>query len=248
MKRIVIVGASSGIGRRVAADLAAKGHMVGVCARREDRLRALSEEHPGRIVYRAIDVTDPACPEQLLGLIRDLGGMDTLLLASGVGFANADLDADLDERILAVNACGFTRVVNTAYKYYKECGGGLIAAITSVAGTKGMGLAPTYSATKRYQQTYLQAIAQLSKMQRANVKVTDIRPGFIRTPLLDPNKSYPLTMALDYAAPLVEKALERAPRVAYIDRRWGLIASAWRLIPACAWESAPLASLMNKWR
>ena len=236
MKKIVIVGASSGIGRRVADDFARKGYKVGVCARREDKLRELAAEHPGRIVYRALDVTSPDAGSQLLGLVADLGGMDVILIASGVGFANPDLAPGLDERIMAVNVGGFTRVVNTAYKYYKESGSkGHIVGITSVAGTKGMGLAPTYSATKSYQQAYLQAIDQLSRMQDAGVAVTDIRPGFIRTPLLDPKKCYPLIMALDYAAPLIEKAIERAPRVACIDWRWGLVTGLWRLIPNFVW-------------
>ena len=239
MKRLVVIGASSGIGRRVATDFAKMGWEVAVAARREDRLKEIADNFPGKVVYKAIDVTSPDCVERFNDLIEMNGGMDMLLFASGVGFANPDLAPGLDESIMAVNVLGFTRIINAAYKYFKRTAvdaKGRICAITSIAGTKGMGAAPTYSATKRYQQNYLQAISQLAHMQRVNVSVTDIRPGFIRTDLLDPNKSYPLIMAVNYVAPLIEKAMLRGSRVAYIDWRWGLVTSAWKLIPRFIWE------------
>lgn len=236
MKRIVIIGASSGIGRRVALDFARKGWKVGIAARSIDKLKEVAAGCPGQIACRSLDVTRPDVANDLLALIDTLGGMDVLLLASGVGFANPELKQPLDENIVEVNVGGFTRVINAAYKYFKErARKGQIVAITSVAGTKGMGVAATYSASKSYQQAYLQAIDQLAHTQGVKVAVTDIRPGFIRTPLLDPAKSYPLIMAVDYAAPLIERAIERAPRVAYIDWRWGLVTALWRLIPNSVW-------------
>ncbi|MCC8113577.1 MAG: SDR family NAD(P)-dependent oxidoreductase [Bacteroidales bacterium] len=243
MKRIVIVGASSGIGRRIAIDFARKGWGVAIAARREEKLKEVADLFPDQIEYEAIDVTAQDAVTRFNNLIERNGGMDVLLFASGVGFANPELRQGLDDEIMAVNVKGFTKIINAAYKYYKNTenvGRGRIAAITSVAGTKGLGIAPTYSASKRYQQTYLQAIDQLAHLQCVAVDVTDIRPGFIRTALLDPHKQYPLTMAVDYAAPLIEKAIERGCRVATIDWRWGLIEGLWRLIPNCIWPLLPI--------
>ncbi len=239
MKRIVIIGASSGIGRRIAVDFAKMGWKVAIAARREDKLQEVAAQVPDRIIYRTIDVTAQDAVEKFNNLIELNGGMDVLLFASGVGFANPLLEWGKDEPILAVNVRGFTRIINAAYKYYKDTenvGRGQIAAITSVAGTKGLGIAPTYSASKRYQRNYLQAIDQLAHMQRVAVSVTDIRPGFVRTDLLDPDKHYPLTMAVDYAAPLVEKAILRRARVATIDWKWSLVDGIWGLLPDCLWR------------
>lgn len=236
--KIVIIGASSGIGRQAAIDFARMGWEVAIAARREDKLREVAQEVPGKIIYKAMDVTAPDAAERFGDLIEARGGMDTLLYCSGAGFANPNLNPGLDAEILSVNVKGFTTIINAAYLYFKATANvsrGRIAAITSVAGTKGLGIAPTYSASKRYQQNYLQAIDQLAHMQHVNVGITDIRPGFIRTALLDPNKAYPLTMAVGYAAPLIERAVVRGPRVAVIDYRWRAVNALWRMIPNCLW-------------
>lgn len=239
MKRIVIIGASSGIGKKIATDFAKAGWGVAVAARREEKLKELVKEYPQAIVEMPIDVTAGDAAERFYDLIQKNGGMDVLLFASGVGFTNPELKPGIDDNILEVNVKGFTRIINAAYVYYKNTANltkRRIAAITSIAGTKGLGIAPTYSASKRYQQNYLQAIDQLAHIQHVNVGITDIRPGFIRTDLLDPNKAYPLTMAVDYAAPLIEKAILRGSRVATIDLRWSIIDKLWRLIPNCLWS------------
>ncbi|MCC8117587.1 MAG: SDR family NAD(P)-dependent oxidoreductase [Bacteroidales bacterium] len=239
MKRIVVIGASSGIGRRVALEFAKMGWKVAIAGRRIEKLNEVKDQYPDRIVARFLDVTTQDAVEKFNDLIELNGGMDVLLFASGVGFANPLLEWGKDEPILAVNVHGFTRIINAAYLYFKKTenvGRGQIAAITSIAGTKGLGVAPTYSASKRYQRTYLQAIDQLAHMQRVAVSVTDIRPGFVRTALLDADKSYPLTMAVDYAAPLVVKAILRKARIATIDWRWSLVDGIWHLIPGCLWR------------
>lgn len=238
MKRIVIIGASSGIGRRVAEDFAKSGWEVAIAARREDKLKEIAHNFPGQMVYKAIDVTAQDAVERFNDLIEENGGMDVLFFASGVGFANPELKPGLDEQIMAVNVRGFTRIINAAYLYFKRTANdskGRIAAITSVAGTKGLGVASTYSASKRYQQNYLQAIDQLAHMERVNVGVTDIRPGFIRTALLDPDKKYPLIMTVDQVAPKIERAILRGKRVATVNGKWALVVALWRLIPNCLW-------------
>ena len=83
--------------------------------------------------------------------------------------------------------------MDTAFDYFRKQGGGHLAAISSIAGTKGLGAAAAYSASKRYQNTYLDALAQLSRMQRLDIRITDIRPGFVDTPLLREGK-YPMLM------------------------------------------------------
>lgn len=239
MKRIVIIGASSGIGRRVAIDFAKMGWKVAIAARREEKLKETATVYPDRIMYTYLDVTAQDAVERFNNLIEANGGMDVLLFASGVGFANPELQWGKDEPIVAVNVLGFTRIINAAYIYFKKTENvfkGQICAITSIAGTKGLGVAPSYSASKRYQRTYLQAIDQLAHLQHVRIGVTDIRPGFIRTDLLDSSKSYPLIMAVDYAAPSVEKAILRRVRVANIDWRWNLVNGFWNMIPDALWR------------
>lgn len=239
MKRLIVVGASSGLGRRVAADFARMGWRVGVAARREEPLKKLQTEYPGRVDYAVLDVAADDAVDRFQDLIARLGGMDFLLYAAGCGWYNPELDDANDNRTVQTNVVGFTRIITAAYKYYRRGNKGHIAAITSVAGTKGMGVSATYSATKRYQWTYLQALDQLAHRQAVEVTITDIRPGFVDTPLLS-HRRYPMEMTIDYAAPRIELAMLRAHRVAYIDARWGAVSILWSLIPGCIWRRISL--------
>lgn len=246
MKRIVIVGASSGIGRRMALDFAADGWRVGVAARRTDRLEEIRSRYPQQVEVESIDVTAPDAAERLRGLIDRLGGMDLLLYAAGCGWYNPELDPQRELATVAVNCNGFTRILGEGYRYFRqrvhegEDRPGRIVAISSVAGTKGLGAAPAYSATKRYGATYLQALGQLARLQRVPVSITDIRPGFIATDLLDPDTKYPALMTLDYAAPRIKRAVLHGGRVSYIDWRWHIAVALWRLIPDCLWRRLPI--------
>lgn len=238
MKKIIIIGASSGIGLRVATDFARLGWRVGIAARREEQLKALKEKYPDRVEYMTIDVTAQDAVERFYSLIELIDGMDYLLYAAGCGWRNPDLDNAVDDQTVLVNVYGFTRIINAAYKYYKQTASlrrGHIAAITSVAGVKGIGISATYSASKRYQWTYLQAIDQLAHQQHVNVDITDIRPGFADTPLLNGHK-YPMEMSVDYVAPRLESAMLRGKRVAVIDSRWAVVTALWRMIPDALWR------------
>ncbi|MDE5786029.1 MAG: SDR family NAD(P)-dependent oxidoreductase [Duncaniella sp.] len=238
-RRIIIVGASSGIGNTVARDFIDMGFKVGVAARSEAPLKALRELAPDMVEYETIDVTSRDAGKRLLGLIKRLGGMDILLLASGVGFQNPDLNLGRETNMLETNVVGFARIIATAYRYYRDCPNattsGQIAAITSVAGTKGIGVAAAYSASKRFQQNYLEALDQLSRKQGVDISITDIRPGFIRTPLLDGATDYIIEMDVEYASKLIEAAILKRKRVATVDWRWRIVTALWSMIPSCLW-------------
>lgn len=236
MKRIVIIGASSGLGRRIAEDFVAAGWHVGVAARREEPLRELAVRYPGTVRYAVADVTAPDVSERVLSLIDSLGGMDIFLLAAGVGHQNPALEPSIELATVATNCCGFVSMTDMAYRYFRDNGGcGHIAVITSVAGTKGLGMAASYSASKRFGSCYITALEQLAHIERLPIAFTDIRPGFIRTPLLSADKKYPMLMSVDHAAPLIERAILRRKRIAIIDWRWRLLVGVWRMIPHWLW-------------
>ena len=236
MRRAVIIGATSGIGLEVARVLLERGWRIGAAGRRAEELERLRAEAPDRICVRAIDVTRDDAPEQLHALIDDLGGMDLYFHSSGIGRQNAALTPDIELATVATNGEGFVRMVTAAYRYFRTRGGGHIAAITSVAGTRGMGAAAAYSATKRFQRTYLDALAQLAHREGLALRFTDIRPGFVRTALLDPAQRYPMLMDPHRVARQVVRAVERRRRVATIDWRYRALVFLWRLLPQWLWE------------
>lgn len=244
MKKIVIVGASSGIGQCLAMQYIADGNwMVGIAARRGDSLEKLRRSAPDRVVPQVMDVTADDAADRLADLVSKLGGMDVFLLSSGVGNQNPGLDAEIENRTIATNVKGFTAMIDAAYKYFKEHGGrGHIAAITSIAGTRGIGIAASYSATKRYQWCYLSAIEQLAHTQGVKLTITDIRPGFVRTPLLDDGNHYPMQLTADYTARAICRAINHRCRVVVINWLYAVLVFFWRLIPRVVWRRMVLST------
>lgn len=236
----IIIGASSGIGNEVARLLLQRGWHCGIAARRTEPLEQLRSEYPQLTETETIDITSEEAPERLLQLIERLGGMDLYFHASGIGKQNRDLQTDIEMSTVDTNAMGFTRMVDTAFNYLASHGGGHIAAISSIAGTKGLGPAPSYSATKAFQNTYLQALEQLANARRLNIRFTDLRPGFVDTPLLDGDNHFPMMLRPQQVAKEMVESIERRRHVRVIDWRWRIITALWRLIPRCIWRKLSL--------
>ena len=232
----IIIGASSGIGNEVARLLLQRGWHCGIAARRTEPLEKLRSEYPQLTETETIDITSEEAPERLLQLIERLGGMDLYFHASGIGKQNRDLQTDIEMSTVDTNAMGFTRMVDTAFNYLASHGGGHIAAISSIAGTKGLGPAPSYSATKAFQNTYLQALEQLANARRLNIRFTDLRPGFVDTPLLDGDNHFPMMLRPQQVAKEMVESIERRRHVRVIDWRWRIITALWRLIPRSLWR------------
>ena len=238
MKRAIVIGASSGIGREVARLLISEGWTVGVAARREAMLQDL-----GAAATACIDVTAEEATRRLRQLIADVGGMDLFFYASGIGHQNRQLREDIEISTMQTNGLGFTRMIGEAYRYFAERQDqdgtkewGHIAAITSIAGTKGLGPAPAYSATKAMQNVYLQALEQQAHQRGLRIRFTDIRPGFVDTALLKGDFRYPMMLQPKNVAREIVSAIKAHDHIRVIDWRYRLLTAFWRRIPRCLWR------------
>ena len=236
MQKVIIIGASSGLGKEVAKLLIADGYTLGLAARRTQPLEDLKALAPERVMIHAIDVTSDDAPQALKHLIDMVGGIDLFIYTAGVGSQNMELEPDIELKTVNTNALGFTRMIGAAYRYMAEHGGGHIAAISSIAGTKGLGAAPSYSATKAMQNTYLQALEQQAHMRNLNITFTDLRPGFVATPLLGDNPQYPMLLKTERVAKEIVTAIKHHRHVWVIDWRWRIATALWRRIPRCLWR------------
>lgn len=232
----IIVGASSGIGQEVARLLLAEGWTLGVAARREEKLLELKALAPDRVEVMTLDVTQPDADQRLLDFIQRLGGIDLYFHASGIGKQNRTLEADIELRTAETNALGFIRMISAAYRYFSGRGEGFIAAISSIAGTKGLGPAPAYSATKALQANYLEALEQQAHRRHLPIHILDIRPGFVDTALLSGTFKYPMMMRPEAVARDIVRSIHRRRHVRIIDWRYRLITFFWRRIPRCLWR------------
>lgn len=235
VKRAIVIGASSGIGHAVAKLLVEEGWTVGVAARRLALMQDI-----GAVAIEELDVTTPEAPEILQRLISETGGMELFFYATGIGKQNRELQEDIELSTLQTNGVGFIRMIGAAYRYFAKKGGGHIAAITSIAGTKGLGPAPSYSATKAMQNIYLQAIEQLSQSRKLNIRFTDIRPGFVDTDLLRGDFSYPLMLSPDKVAKEIVSAIHAKKHVRIIDWKYRMLTAIWRRIPRWIWRKIKL--------
>jgi short-subunit dehydrogenase len=238
MKKAIIVGGSSGIGEQVAYLLLQEGYSLGIAARRVERLKEIQNKYGAeRVKIIDLDVQKEEASKKLNDLINDLGGMDLYFHASGIGCQNIDLVSETEVEITKTNCEGFVRLVTLAFNwFYENKKQGHIAVISSIAGTKGLGVSPAYSATKAMQNTYIQSLCQLSKIKKADISFTDIRPGFVETDLLNKSKHYPFLMKKEKCAKQIIKALKRKKRILIIDWKFRLVVLLWRLIPSYIWE------------
>ncbi len=239
-KRAIIVGATSGIGKEVARLLVNDGWQLGIAGRREDKLKELQAIAPEQIQIQVIDIRKEEADNQLNQLIEKVDGMDLYFHSSGIGKQNKELTADIEINTLETNGTGFVRMVTAAFRYFLTQGKGHLAVISSIAGTKGLGAAPSYSATKRFQNTYIDALEQLAHFHHANIQFTDIRPGFVDTDILNGSKKYPMLMDKTYAARLIVQALKKKKRRYIIDWKYRILVGLWKLIPAWLWKNLPI--------
>ena len=231
--RVIIIGGTSGIGRNLALKYSSRGDIVGVSGRREELLKSLKEEAPNKIFTKSFDVTSDNADASFLSLVEMMGGVDLCIYCAGYGVNTREIIPEKELTAVEINVKGFVRIVTTAFNYFKEKGSGHIATISSIAATKGLGIAACYSSSKRFQATYLEALEQVSNTNGFHIRFTTIQPGFIRTDFI--HHDYPMVMDLEYAAKKIFKAINGRRRFVVIDLKWKIIVFLWRLIPKWLW-------------
>ena len=240
-RKAIVLGASSGMGRLVAIQLLRDGWTVGVAARRTDALKTIDAGNGNKPVIAQIDITNDDAAHRLHDLIERLGGIDLYFHSSGVGKVNPLLEPETELQTVATNALGFTRMVGEAFRWMASHGGGHIAVISSIAGVKGLGPAPSYSATKAFDNTYIQALEQLANSRHLDIRFTDIRPGFVDTALIS-GSHFPMTMRPEFVARHIVKAVYNRRHIVVIDWRWRILVALWRLVPNFIWRHLTLIS------
>lgn len=233
VRKAVVVGASSGIGAELARILSADGYELGLAARRVELLEELHKVLPGPSVVRRIDVTQGAqAMAALQDLLAEMGDVELIVLNSGVGYNNPKLKWEHEQSTIETNVTGFAALANVAFRYFEgRPGFGHLVAISSVAGARGGPIAPAYSASKAFMSTYLEALRLLAIKRRLPIDVTDIRPGYVDTPMTKGQKGMFWVIPAARAASLIGDAIRRRSRVAYIPARWRLVYWVLRLLP-----------------
>jgi len=227
---VIIIGATSGIGRALAKEMASSGCIVGVTGRRIELLNTLEQELAIQCYKSQFDVTDAEKTTTAFeALVSEMGGIDAVVINSGFGSTNADFPLDDELETVAVNVAGFTTVANLAYRYFQQQGAGHIIGISSVAAVRG-GPFMTYNASKAYVSSYLEGLACRKEARNGKIIITDVRPGFVDTPMAQGDDLF-WVASPERAAQQIYTAIKRKKRIVYITKRWRLIASLIKVLP-----------------
>jgi short-subunit dehydrogenase len=229
-RKIIIIGASSGIGRKLAECYAEKGDLVGITGRRSNLLDEIQSKFPGKISTSCFDVTGSENIRHLTTLIRQLGGLDILIISAGVGEPAAELSWAIDKITVATNVDGFVEIANWAFNYFIQQGKGQLVNISSVGANRGGSHAPAYNASKAFQSSYFYGLSLKTQKMKSDVRITSIEPGFLATKMAKSDKVF-WVVPLDKAARQIIHAIDRRKRKAYISKRWWIIAQLLRWMP-----------------
>ena len=244
MEKAVIIGATSGLGWEVANRFLSQGWKLGVAGRNSAKLQELQDKYGAeQVVTATLDITEESSLEAVADLVDRLGGMDRFLHFAGVGWQNRELDPQIEMEVAKINVMGFYRMIDFAFNWFKLAAArgefdsrhkAHIVAVSSMAATRGIAIAPSYSSTKKLQATYIEALSQLAYMQQLPIDLTDIRPGFVATPIL--GYKYPCIMSVEKAGKHILHAIEKRKHVYSFDWRYRVVGFFWRLLPRRLWE------------
>lgn len=245
--RVVITGASSGLGLALVRHYLKQGAVVGAIARRAELLRSLSEQFPNQVYSYALDVRDAAAVQAAAqDFIAHAGMPDIVIANAGVSVGTlTEYAEDLDafQQVMDINVLGMVKTFQPFLAAMREaalspspspaCGGGerfTLVGIASVAGFRGLPGASAYSASKAAAISYLESLRV--ELHDSGVKVVTICPGYIKTPMTDINP-YPMPFILDAdeAAKRMAHAIERQTAFTVIPWQMGLVGYLLKLLP-----------------
>jgi NAD(P)-dependent dehydrogenase (short-subunit alcohol dehydrogenase family) len=233
-RRLVISGASSGLGLALARNYLKSGAIVAVFARRGELLQVLASEFPDQAFCYTLDVRDsPALLRAANDFIARAGVPDVVIANAGVSVGTLTEDAaDLDafQQVMDINVLGMVKTFQPFVAAMRDAQHGTLVGISSVAGFRGLPGAGAYSASKAAAISYLESLRV--ELHGCGVKVVTICPGYIKTPMTAANP-YPMPFMLDAddAARRMVRAIARQVPIAVIPWQMGLVARILKWMP-----------------
>lgn len=233
-QRVVISGASSGIGLALARHYLERGAIVAVFARRGELLQSLSAEFSDRVFCYVLDVRDaPAVQNAANDFIARAGGPDVVIANAGVSVGTLTEyaeDIDAFQQVLDINVLGMVKTFQPFVAAMRETGQGSLVGIASVAGFRGLPGASAYSASKAAAISYLESLRV--ELHGSGVRVITICPGYIKTPMTANNPyAMPFMLDAEEAAKRMAYAIERETAFTVIPWQMGLVGRVLKFLP-----------------
>jgi short-subunit dehydrogenase len=236
MKKVIIIGASSGIGKELTKIFASNEYEVGIAARRTDLLNELATKMPTKTYTATIDVTNPETAIQSLEkLIRDMGDVEVIIISAGTGHLNPSLSWSQEKDTIDTNVSGFTAMAGVAIRYFMQKKSGHLVGISSIAGIRGSNVCPSYNASKAYVSNYLEGLRKKVAKEKLPITITDIQPGLVDTAMAK-GDGLIWVASPQKAATQIYQAIQRKKRSAYITKRWTIVAWLYKIMPGFLYD------------
>lgn len=231
MKKAIVVGASSGIGRELARLLVKNDYKVGITARRENLLNELYAENPDSYVVGAFNLSEiDVIVPNLNRITEELGGLDLVVISAGLSGQTLDFDFKVEFESLQINVMAFTCICNWAFRIFREQNHGHLAGISSVAGARGWRNSKVYNAAKAYQINYLEGLRNHAAYLKLPVTVTTIIPGYVETRMKGNNYVF-WVAPVEVAARQIYNSIRKKRKIIYTYRRWRFIYFLFKIFP-----------------
>ena len=233
---ILIIGATSGIGKALFKLYIKDNHRIAIVGRRTHLLDELSRKHPSNTFAATADITKQDEIEQAIRLLyKELRNIDLAIICSGTGDLNPSLDYTIERLTTETNVMGWTFVIDTLYNLFEQQNHGHLVAITSAGGLRGEPMAPAYSATKAYQINYMEALRKKAFKAGNKIVVTDVRPGLVDTAMAKGDNLF-WVMPVDKVARQIRNAIRRKKSKVYVTKRWHVLAVINKFLPFCLYK------------
>lgn len=236
MQKVIIIGASSGIGLALAKLLSQEGYEVGLVARRIELLQKLQKELQTKTYIKQIDVTQTSIAmKQLESLLEEMNEVDLIVINAGVFFHKNGIEWEKEKRTIDVNVLGFAAMAHVAFSHFLSQGKGHLVGISSVSALRGDRESPAYGASKAFVSNYLEGLRMRAFQESKNVFVTDIQPGWVDTEMAKGSDTFWMASP-EEAAKCIYRAIRNQKRHAYVTGRWCLYACLVKLMPRWAYD------------
>ncbi len=233
MKNAIVFGATSGIGKSLTELLVKDGYKVAITGRRLEKLEEIKQQLPEQILIKQNDIQLVDEVEKVFNeIVSEFKTIDLVIQSSGVGFVNPKLHWHKEEQSINTNVLGVTKLYTLSYNLFKKQQFGHLVGISSIASLRGNRASPVYFASKAYQKSYLESLYLKTKtIKSKKVFVSDIRPGFVDTAMALGDEIFWM-VPLEKATKQIYTAIKKKKRVAYISKRWRLIAWVLKIVPS----------------
>jgi short-subunit dehydrogenase len=234
MRRVIITGASSGIGAALARAYAARQTTLGLIARRAGALKELAAQFSTPHEIYALDVRDSAAMRAAAHSFITLHGSPDIVIANaGVSTGTlTELPEDLAafKDVLDINVLGMVYTFQPFIDAMRAAGRGTLVGIASVAGYRGLPGAAAYSASKAAAISYLESLRV--ELRASGIKVITICPGYIATPMTAKNPyPMPFILSADQAARAMLDIIDSGKTFAVIPWQMAIVAHVLRVLP-----------------